>query len=222
MPPDEVIPVSQQSQWRVGKETTTKYFTDDDPLSDPGGYVQTDDIGNWATDLIVTNGQRVLVDLTSLEANNLALKFFGAPTSTWPGTGQSLKQYEGLAAFWGVSEMTDDATPTPNIEYAAEYLGKIVVVIGKTAGVVPVSDPILPATPAPYFARQILVQEDHSIFPAFRVVGEEGEASPILVFDTIGYSRVIVEMRLQTGPDAGLPSGVVSAATDLGFLYRVI
>lgn len=219
---DEVIPVSQQSQWRVGKEVTTKYFTGTDALSDPGAYVQTDDLANWATDLLATSGQRVLVDLTSLEANNLALKFFGAPASTWPGTGQSLKQYEGQVALWGVSEMTDDASPTPNIEYAAEYLGKLVVVVGKTAGVVPVSNPILPDTPAPYFVRQILVQEDHSIFPAFRIVGEEGEAAPILVVDTIGYSRVIVEMRRQTGPDAGLPAGVVEAATALGFLYRVI
>jgi len=44
---DEVIPVSQQSQWRVGKEVTTKYFTGTDALSDPGAYVQTDDLANW-------------------------------------------------------------------------------------------------------------------------------------------------------------------------------
>lgn len=219
--PDEVIPVSQQSQWRAGQDGSTKYFDDDNPLSDPGAYVHTDDLADWATDLTISNGQRLLIDLVALPANNLALKFFGAPASTWPGTGQTLKQYEGQVALWGVSEMTDDAEPA-NIEYAAEYLGKLVVAVGKTAGVVPTTNPILPGTPAPYFVRQILVQEDRSIFPAFRVVGEEDEASPILVLDTIGYSRVIVEMRMQTGPDAGLPAGVVEAATHLGLLYRTI
>lgn len=99
------------------------------------------------------------------------------------------------------------------------------IAIGKTAGETGHSNPILPSSPAPYFARQILVQEDHSIFPAFRIVGEEGEASPIIVSDTTGYKYVIVEMRcrLPVGASGGpfaIPDVDTEAANRLGFLYR--
>jgi len=210
---DEVIPVSQQSQWRVSQSGSDKYFDQSGDVSAPGTYTHTTDSDPWPSALTGSN-QRIRIDLQAMQANNLALKFFGAPASVYPQSGD---QVEGLAAFWGVSQMTDGAQ-TPTIEYAGEYLGKVRLAVGKTAGVTSQTS-ILPATPAPFFVREIAVLEDHSIFPAFRIVGQEDEAAPILVFDTIGYRHVIVEMRRQAPGQTGITT---VAATDLGFLYRVI
>lgn len=52
-----------------------------------------------------------------------------------------------------------------------------------------------------------------------RVVGQEEDASPVLVIDSMGYYQFLVELKCR------LPEGAVTgdvAADGLAFIYRVI
>lgn len=137
----------------------------------------------------------------------MLLKFYGNPATT------STVARTGLVGLWGVSEL-NGAT-----EYVGDYLGKAKIVLGEkeidSSAVLPDSGDTNPG----FWAREVGVQDDRSLFPGMRVVGQEGEAAPVLVVDTMGYTYVIVEMRravvttsLQT----------TNSADFLGFLYRYL
>jgi hypothetical protein len=145
----------------------------------------------------------------SVESNNLALKFLGSPTSsplTTPTT-----RYRGVVGIWGIGAVTNST----DTEYLGEFLGSAMVEVGRqnVSGTA-----FLPSGgstgPLAYFCRLIQPKIDRSLFPGFRVVGQEGEASPILILDSMGYNQFIIEMRC-------LAEGE-TAADDLGYLYREI
>lgn len=121
----------------------------------------------------------------------------------------------GLVGVWGVSAL-NGAT-----EYVGDYLGKAMIEVGSkevaSSAVLPDSGDTYPA----FWVRHIGVQDDRALFPGMRVVGEEGEASPVLVIDTMGYSRLIIEMRrVAVGPTLTTADPV--AAAYLSFLYRFL
>lgn len=59
---------------------------------------------------------------------------------------------------------------------------------------------------------------DTSLFPGMRVVGQQQNAAPVLLIDSMGYEQFIVEMKclVPGGPISGQ-----SAADGLAFVYRV-
>lgn len=211
----KVTPVSQQVAWTI-QNPANAFFTDSSALSGPDAYSHTDDIGNdWPTTLTGT-GQRVQIDLSggSSEANNLLLKFYGNPASAALDTPPTTVE-TGVVAIWGISEL-NGAT-----EYMGDYLGQLAIDVGSklidVSAVLPDDNDDDPG----YWVRRIEVQNDRSLFPAMRVVGQEGEAAPVLVVDTMGYARIIVEMRLTAAGGGGSTWSPV-AADYLGFLYRLL
>lgn len=152
------------------------------------------------------------LDLSTTESNNVLLKFYGNPASsaivTLPSTVRT-----GLVGIWGVSELNGGD------EYIGDYLGKVMIEVG-SKGVD--SSTVLPAAgDVAYWIRHIGVQDDRALFPGMRVVGEQDEAAPVLVVDTMGYSQLIIEMRrVAVGPTLTTADPV--AAAYLGFLYRFL
>ncbi len=146
-----------------------------------------------------------------IESNNLLLKFFGSPTSAAITTAGS--RIRGGVGLWGSSELISGVNP----EFLGEFLGSAVVEVGtvEAAGsdIMP-SGGGTPPGPIANFCRAITPKIDRSLFPGFRVVGQEGEACPTLRVDSMGYSQFVIEMRRQA--EGG------TAADDLGFLYRFI
>lgn len=173
----------------------------------PDTYAHTDTFTDWQTVLTTGQTQRVRLDLTSVESNNLILKFFENPATT-STTGQT-----GLVGIWGVSELNGAS------EYVGDYLGKAMILVGEkevdSSAVLPHSGSSDPA----FWVREIGVQDDRSLFPGMRIVGQEGEAAPVLVLDTMGYTHLIIEMR-RVAVGTGLQTS--NAALFLGFLYRFL
>ncbi|MFG0283384.1 MAG: hypothetical protein ACF8R7_03090 [Phycisphaerales bacterium JB039] len=65
---------------------------------------------------------------------------------------------------------------------------------------------------------RITPQVDQSLFPGARKAGEDGDASPILVLDQMGYHAIIIELRNQEPEGA---AAEVSPTTHLSLLERV-
>lgn len=75
-----VTPVSQQVAWTI--QPTNDFFDEAAALSDPDFYSHTDNIGtDWPT-VLSGSGQRVVLDISSIECNNVLLKFYGNPASS--------------------------------------------------------------------------------------------------------------------------------------------
>ncbi len=162
--------------------------------------------------------QRIVVDLSGDESNQILLKFFGTPQST-PALAN--KARVGMGAVWGVGELANGT----DTEYLGEFLGRFELTMGAEAAtgsnVVP-SDAI--------FGRRCTVVADRSMFPGFRAVGEyplsQGSGgsealvapSPVLAVDALGYTAIIVELRGQFP----LGSAKSATATKLGFAYRTL
>ena len=124
----------------------------------------------------------------------------------------------GVGAVWGVSELQG----SPN-EYVGEWLCQFDITVGHHDIT---SSSVLPTDGS--FGRRATVRRDRSILPGVRTTNVQGDASPVLVLDSLGYSRLIVELRCgrpansaaaRTGGYAyGNADTVV--ATGLGFMYR--
>lgn len=216
----QVTPVSQQIAWLL-QDNTNKYLNDTGDLSAPEAYNHA--ASPWTSDYSGNDQQRVVFDLTT-EANTFLLKFWGRPASTPPDPYPSSTIYAGLGAVWGISKLVNQLVSPTTTEYLGEYLGKFELVVGRDQVA---SGTLLPDTEDPEGAAtwisEINILEDRSIFPAFRVIGQQGDAAPVLAFDSMGYSQIIVEMR------STLPAGfsragydTASAPTDLGCLRRVL
>lgn len=101
-------------------------------------------------------------------------------------------------------------------EYLAEYLGQFDLTMGE-AGLDGAGSDIFEA--GTKWVRRFTPRTDRTLFPGERKVGEEGEASPVVVFDQMGYHAIIIELRNRK-PDGA--AAEVQATTDLGVLYRVL
>lgn len=205
MPTDPVYPVTQQTAWTYAEEGGTVYFTSTDPLSDPDTYTYSKT--GWSTTLTGTD-QYYVID-PSVESNNLALKFVGTPASATIASAGTRRR--GVVGVWGISQVVSGG----NTEYLGEFLGSAVVEVGTVAAT---GSAFLPngsgSDAVAVFCRSIEPKVDRSLFPGFRVVGQEEEACPILLIDSMGYDTFIVEMRRQ---DEG-----GTKADDLSFLYRML
>lgn len=202
---DPVYPVTQQTAWTYATQGANVYFDEAGALSNPQEYTYSK-LG-WTSSLGST-GQRIVIT-PSVECNNLALKFVGSPVSD-PLT-MPTDRYRGLVGIWGVSEVTNGSAT----EYLGEFLGSAVVEIGiKGAS----GSAFLPSgsgtPPEAYFCRLIEPKIDRSLFPGFRIVGQEQEACPILILDAMGYTQFVIEMRVSAEGE--------TAASELGFMYREI
>jgi len=200
-----VSPVTQQRAWAYSASGNEVYFTQAAPLSEPQAY--TFATSQWLTSL-GSGGDERFVITPAVESNNLALKFVGHPMSD--PLPDPTNRYRGLVGLWGISEATDGT----DTEYVGEFLGTLVVETGIVAAtgsaIVPSGSP----APAAFFCRLIDTKLDRSLFPGFRVVGSEQDASPILLLDSMGYKQFVVEMRLSAEGQL--------AAQQLGFLWREI
>lgn len=207
-----VTPVSQQIAWSV-MDDTELFLDDTGDLSDPKSYNHTDTASNWQSRFSPNSDQRVRIDLAT-EANSLLLKFYGHPFSALSVATPGFV-YVGEGAVWGVSELVKQTTT----EYVGDYLGRFELIVGNDTVT---SSNILSTDPDTAWVREIAVTEDRSIFPAMRIVGQQGDAAPVLVFDSMGYSQVIIELRCKLPAGFQSPGLTPGAAGGLGFLWRVL
>lgn len=204
---DPVYPVTQQTAWTLAAQGTTVYFTSTSDLSDPSTYTYAKASSPWQTDF---SGNDQYFALTpAIESNNLALKFIGNPAS--PALSTVGSRVRGLVGVWGISELLAGGDP----EFLGEFLGSAVLEVGLVQST---GTAILPdggaSGPMAKFVRSITPKVDRSLFPGFRVVGQEEEAAPVLLVDSMGYHQFIIEMRCR--PEVG------TAASNLGFMYRFL
>ncbi len=201
----KVNPVTQQIAWTYATEGANVYFDQTGALSDPQTYTYA--ATNWLSQL-GASPQRIVVT-PSVECNNLALKFVGSPA--YSVLTAPTNRYRGLVGIWGVSQVSDGSNP----EFLGEVLGSAMVEVGIVGAS---GSSIMPdgngTPPEAYFCRIIEPKIDRSLFPGFRIVGNEQEACPILLLDAMGYKHFIIEMRLSAEGQ--------TAASELGFLYREI
>jgi hypothetical protein len=178
------------------------FFTDDDPLSDPAAYAH---LKTLPVTSLSGSGQRIV--LTPIdECSAIAFKFIGKPASN------SSVPRMGIGAFWGVSKVVAGT----DTEYLAEYLGQFDLTMGE-AGLDGSGSDIFEA--GTKWVRRFTVRTDRTLFPGERKVGEEGEASPVVVLDEMGYHAIIIELR-NLKPDGAAFD--VQPTTDLGVLYRIL
>jgi hypothetical protein len=209
MTTDPVFPVTQQTDWTLAAEATTVYFTSTATLSDPDAYTYASASSPWQTAL--SGSDQRFVFTPGVESNNLLLKFIGSPASASLATAGA--RVRGVFGLWGISELNSSGSP----EFLGEFLGSAVIEIGTveaTGTAIMPNGSGTPIGPLVKFARSITPKVDRSLFPGFRVVGQEGEACPTLLVDSMGYAQFVVEMRRQA--EGG------TAADDLGFMYRFI
>lgn len=138
--------------------------------------------------------------LTLAESNTLALMFYG-------------KNADGLIAtarIWGLS-----AVPTGGItpdNFIGTYLGTVSIVLGNTEASTGLFNDGVSAF---RFAEQANPTDDKTNTPpGMRLVGDAPLGSAVLLFDTIGYSRVIVQLTNITNDVPG------TATTKVGLLWR--
>jgi hypothetical protein len=202
--------------------TTPDYIDQQGSPSAPSFYNHTNNFSLWAPSFSGT-GQRARIDLTptDAEANSLLLKFYGNPGSPSLQTTSGVVRV-GQAAVWGVSLLEGDQQAD---EYMGDYLGLLQLTIGNDtlgdgdSGILPDGNPY----PAAAWVREVLILEDRSLFPAMRIVGQEDEAAAMLVFDSIGYSYVIVELRCEVPAGYIPPPGMTSARpSGLALTWRVL
>lgn len=205
MPTDPVYPVTQQTAWTYAEIAGTVYFTDTGALSDPDTYTYSKP--GWSTSL--TGSNELFVVSPAVESNNLALKFVGTPASGSLASAGTKRR--GVVGVWGISEVVSGG----NTEYLGEFLGSAMIEVGTVAAT---GSAFLPngtgGDPAAVFCRSIVPKIDRSLFPGFRVIGQEDEACPILLIDSMGYDQFVIELRCQA--EGG------TAAANLSFLYRML
>lgn len=197
-----VNPVTQITAWTY-PFTTDAYFTDTNPLSDPDTYAFRT---GTSFQPVYTGTQQMMAITPGVESNNLLLKFIGTPP-----TAGTIK--EGVGAIWGVSELVSGGTT----EHVAEFLGRFDLTVGTVpatgSGILPDGDP----DDLAYFCNRIDPRVDASLFPGMRVVGQEQDASPVLVIDSMGYVQFLVELKCR------LPEGSGNVAAEgLALIYRMI
>lgn len=190
-----VNPVTQKTAWTY-PFTTPAYITTTGSLSAPDAYA-------FGTGSAFQSNNDRMVFQPSVESNSLALKFIGDPDS--PSTVS-----RGIGAIWGTSKLTESGQSD---EVIGEYLGQFDLTVGTAEAT---SSSILPTSPQAYFCNRIDPRVDASLFPGMRVVGQQEDAGPVLLIDSMGYDQFIVELRCE------LPAGSSDVAADgLAFIYRV-
>ncbi|MEQ9095696.1 MAG: hypothetical protein RIE32_05480 [Phycisphaerales bacterium] len=186
-------------------------------LSAPDAYAHAENL--WADQLGDIADQRLVIPVDS-NANNAMFKFIGKPGSTQPtGSDPGGDIAMGIGAIWGVSELNAGTN-----EYVGEYLGQFDITIGYDE--IGSGTTVLPTDGS--FSRRATIRHDRSMIPGFRTTNVQGDSSPVLVVDSFGYSRMVVELRCvqPANSSKARPGGYAwgnadtGPATGLGFMYR--
>lgn len=182
-----VNPVTERTDWTAPFDNTTNpYFTDTNGLSDPKAYA----LATTAWNTSFTGNSQLLVVTPAAESNNLALKFLGKPESV-AAEATTGNVYRGQGAIWGISKLVKSSTT----EFVAEFLGSFDLTVGTVSAS---ASSILPngtQGDEAFFCREIAPRVDASLFPGMRVVGQQGDASPILLIDSMGYHQFLIELK---------------------------
>jgi hypothetical protein len=232
-----VFSVTQRNQWKVAEGPaagggTSSYFLQFttagaipfNALSPPGAYAYSKNIwlSTLASNTDAGQDQRIVLDVSSEQSSLALFKFFGRPDSD--PENPSAQARSGMGAIWGVSALGGGGPPDD--EYLGDYLGSFELTQGAVQAT---GTTALPTSPLAIFGRRATVSVDRAAFPGMRAVGEYplsrevgGQEtlvapSPALVVDTLGYWRLIVELRSQVPIGASGAQGM----THLGFAYRL-
>lgn len=219
--------VSTPVSWLVAADDTRKLFL---PASGAANNLSAPEAYNhaatlWNSVLATSSGQSAAQSLVIPVPPDLAsviiMKFVVEPNSATAGGPGTM--YLGIGALWGVAALVDDRVEPAATEYVGEHLGQFDL----TANDTDIGSSTLLPTGGPAFARRTTVRVDRASLPGLRVVGERGEASPVLVAGAMGYTHVIVELRCKLPanvdgvfyPVSPIPA-TDAAPTGLGVLYR--
>lgn len=209
-----------QIAWTVATNTSgDKYFVphNDTGLSQPDAYTHATSL--WGSQLGTLDDQRLVIPVNT-DANNAMFKFYGKPKATQPtGSDPGGTIYMGIGAIWGVSELNASTN-----EYAGDWLGQFDITVGHNE--IGSGTAVLPTDGA--FGRRATIRQDRAMLPGFRTTNTQGDASPVLIVDSFGYSHLVVELRcVQPANSSRARSGDYAwgdadtlPATGLGFLYR--
>jgi hypothetical protein len=108
------------------------------------------------------------------------------------------------ARVWGLNELIGEPIDTDiprgeQVEWVGDFLGEIALIAG--ANTVVSGSRLLPALG--FWADTITITTDETLSPGMRVITDSADSSASLLFDRIGYTRLIWEFKLGTCASVG-------------------